>query len=63
MRAGIQCDPRPRDLGHGAHVRGHFFEDAPRLVEETAQGIAAALGAQGATWNSPLSAPLIIMKS
>src|SRR5256885_15489955 len=25
---------------------GHFFEDAPRLIEETAQGVAAAFGAR-----------------
>src|SRR5216684_2637468 len=38
---------------------GHFFEDAPRLVEETAQGIAAALGAQANVDYRRLSAPLI----
>ena len=38
---------------------GRFFEDAPRLVEETAQGIAAAFGAQANVNYRRLSAPLI----
>ena len=38
---------------------GHFFEDAPRLVEETAQGIASAFGAQANVNYRRLSAPLI----
>jgi len=38
---------------------GRFWEDAPRLVEETAQGIAAAFGAQANVNYRRLSAPLI----
>jgi amidohydrolase len=38
---------------------GSFFEDAPRLVEETAQGIAAAFGAHVNVQYHRLSAPLI----
>jgi len=38
---------------------GSFFEDAPRLVEETAQGVAAAFGAQATVNYRRLSAPLI----
>lgn len=38
---------------------GAFFEDAPRLVEETAQGIAAAFGAHASVNYRRLSAPLI----
>jgi amidohydrolase len=38
---------------------GHFFEDAPRLVEETAQGVASAFGAQANVNYRRLSAPLI----
>lgn len=38
---------------------GKFWEDAPRLVEETAQGIAAALGAQANVHYRRLSAPLV----
>jgi len=38
---------------------GRFFEDAPGLVEETAQGIAAAFGAQANVNYRRLSAPLI----
>src|SRR5574341_179048 len=38
---------------------GKFWEDAPRLVEETAQGIAAAFGAQANVTYRRLSAPLI----
>jgi amidohydrolase len=38
---------------------GRFFEDAPQLVEETAQGIAAAFGAQANVHYRRLSAPLI----
>jgi len=38
---------------------GRFFEDAPGLVEETAQGIAAAVGAQANVNYRRLSAPLI----
>jgi len=38
---------------------GHFFEDAPRLVEETAQGIASAFGARANVNYRRLSAPLI----
>jgi len=38
---------------------GRFFEDAPRLVEETAQGIAAAFGGQANVKYRRLSAPLI----
>ena len=49
-----------------AHLRGtvrtfggRFFEDAPHLVEETAQGIAAAFGAQANVRYQRLSGPLI----
>ena len=38
---------------------GHFFEDAPRLVEETAQGVAAAFGARATVNYRRLSAPVI----
>ncbi len=38
---------------------GSFFEDAPRLVEETAQGVAAAFGARATLNYRRLSAPLI----
>jgi amidohydrolase len=38
---------------------GSFFEDAPRLVEETAQGVAAAFGARANVHYHRLSAPLI----
>ena len=38
---------------------GSFFEDAPRLVEETAQGIAVAFGAHANVQYHRLSAPLI----
>jgi len=38
---------------------GSFFEDAPRLVEETAQGVAAAFGARATVNYRRLSAPLI----
>src|SRR5437870_7570792 len=38
---------------------GHFFEDAPRLVEETAQGVASAFGAHANVNYRRLSAPLI----
>ncbi len=38
---------------------GHFFEDAPRLVEQTAQGVAAAFGARANVNYRRLSAPLI----
>jgi amidohydrolase len=38
---------------------GRFFEDAPRLVEDTAQGIAGAFGAQAIVRYRRLSAPLI----
>src|SRR5947208_8579526 len=38
---------------------GHFFEDAPRLVEETAHGIASAFGARANVNYRRLSAPLI----
>jgi len=38
---------------------GHFFEDAPRLVEETAQGVASAFGARANVNYRRLSAPLI----
>ena len=38
---------------------GRFFEDAPRLVEETAQGIAAAFVGQANVKYRRLSAPLI----
>src|SRR5213078_5088235 len=38
---------------------GHFFEDAPRLVEETAQGVASAFGAHVNVNYRRLSAPLI----
>ena len=38
---------------------GHFFEDAPRLVEETARGVASAFGAEAAVTYRRLSAPLI----
>ncbi|HUC41519.1 MAG TPA: amidohydrolase [Gemmatimonadales bacterium] len=38
---------------------GSFFEDAPRLVEETAQGVAAAFGARASVNYRRLSAPLI----
>jgi amidohydrolase len=38
---------------------GDFFEDAPRLVEETAQGIASAFGAHASVHYRRLSAPLI----
>jgi amidohydrolase len=38
---------------------GRFWEDAPRLVEETAQGIAAAFGAQANVSYRRLSAPLV----
>ena len=38
---------------------GRFFEDAPRLVEETAQGIAGAFGARATVNYRRLSAPLI----
>jgi amidohydrolase len=38
---------------------GAFFEDAPRLVEETAQGVAGAFGAHATVTYRRLSAPLI----
>jgi len=38
---------------------GRFWEDAPGLVEETAQGIAGAFGAQATVQYRRLSAPLI----
>jgi amidohydrolase len=38
---------------------GRFFQDAPRLVQETAHGIAAAFGAQANVNYHRLSAPLI----
>ena len=38
---------------------GKFWEDAPRLVEDTAQGIAAAFGARAEVRYNRLSAPLI----
>ena len=38
---------------------GRFFEDAPRLVEQTAQGIAAAFGAEARVHYHRLSSPLI----
>ena len=38
---------------------GSFFEDAPRLVEETACGVAAAFGARATVNYRRLSAPLI----
>jgi amidohydrolase len=38
---------------------GRFFEDAPRLVQDTAQGIAGAFGAQAIVHYRRLSAPLI----
>ena len=38
---------------------GSFFDDAPRLVEETTQGIAAAFGAHATVRYHRLSAPLI----
>jgi amidohydrolase len=38
---------------------GKFWEDAPRLVEETAQGIATAFGAQANVNYRRLSAPLV----
>jgi amidohydrolase len=38
---------------------GQFWEDAPRLVEETAQGIAAAFGARADVQYRRLSAPLV----
>src|SRR5437667_148261 len=37
---------------------GHFFEDAPRLVDETAGGVAAAFGAEASVVYRRLSAPL-----
>src|SRR5207247_10627343 len=38
---------------------GDFFEDAPRLFEETAQGVAAAFGARATVNDRRLSAPVI----
>ncbi|MGH7521931.1 MAG: M20 metallopeptidase family protein, partial [Gemmatimonadales bacterium] len=38
---------------------GKFWQDAPRLVEETAQGIASAFGAQANVDYRRLSAPLV----
>jgi len=38
---------------------GNFWEDAPRLVEETAQGIAAAFGARADVHYRRLSGPLV----
>jgi amidohydrolase len=38
---------------------GRFFDDAPRLVEETAQGIAAAFGARAEVEFRRLSGPLV----
>src|SRR5437879_2960433 len=38
---------------------GSFFEDAPRLLEETAQGVAAAFGARAEVEYRRLSAPLV----
>ncbi|HET9387253.1 MAG TPA: amidohydrolase [Gemmatimonadales bacterium] len=38
---------------------GRFWEDAPRLVAETAQGIAGAFGAQASVRYHRLSAPLV----
>lgn len=38
---------------------GHFFDDAPRLVEQTARGVAAAFGADARVEYRRLSAPLI----
>lgn len=46
-------------LGTVRTFGGGFWEDAPRLVQETAQGIAAALGAQAKVQYRRLSAPLI----
>jgi amidohydrolase len=37
----------------------HFFEDAPRLVEETAHGVASAFGATAQLHYRRLSAPLV----
>src|SRR5207245_10659789 len=37
---------------------GSFFEDAPRLLEETGQGVAAAFGARAEVEYRRLSAPL-----
>jgi amidohydrolase len=38
---------------------GRFFEDAPRLVEDTARGIAAAFGAEATVEFRRLSGPLV----
>jgi amidohydrolase len=38
---------------------GRFFQDAPRLVEETAQGVASAFGARASVTYRRLSGPLI----
>ena len=38
---------------------GRFYEQAPQLIEETAQGIAAAFGARAEVQYRRLSAPLI----
>ena len=38
---------------------GRFWEDAPRLIQETAQGIAAAFGARAEVHYRRLSAPLV----
>ncbi|HXM37098.1 MAG TPA: amidohydrolase [Gemmatimonadales bacterium] len=38
---------------------GGFWEDAPRLIQETAQGIAAAFGARAEVHYRRLSAPLV----
>src|SRR5205814_6616114 len=46
---------RSSDLTFG----GRFYEQAPQLIEETAQGIAAAFGARAEVQYRRLSAPLI----
>ena len=38
---------------------GHFFEDAPGLVRQTAEGVAAAFGARATVTYRRLSAPLV----
>ena len=50
-RAQLRCTVRT--------FGGHFFEDAPRLLEETARGVAAAFGAEASVEYRRLSAPLI----
>jgi len=62
VHAGRAFNVIPDRAGLRGTVRtfgGSFFEDAPRLVEDTAQGIAAAFGARATVQYHRLSSPLI----